>query len=174
MTEKSSPGPRQTDGKNLVWRNRKKISQIINAYLYLPKHRSSSYLFYGGRESTLRGWGRVVSWNGRRQVNLFFSLPDNINNRAVFPPFGLDPMAAATFPQRYGVTRWMLFWRSIHFDEYFLCMRWEFQGLLKCLPTSSKFPSLCRPRIGCRENPQILTCHRRLPAWFYRIAGGIL
>jgi hypothetical protein len=29
------PG-RQTDGKNLVWRNRKKISQIINVYLYLP------------------------------------------------------------------------------------------------------------------------------------------
>ncbi len=38
MAEKSSLGTRQTDGKKLglVWRNRKKISQIINAYLYLP------------------------------------------------------------------------------------------------------------------------------------------
>jgi hypothetical protein len=38
MAEKSSPGTRQTDGKKLglVWRNRKKISQIINAYRYLP------------------------------------------------------------------------------------------------------------------------------------------
>jgi hypothetical protein len=40
MAEKSSPGTRQTDGKlGLVWKNRKKISQIINAYLaylYLP------------------------------------------------------------------------------------------------------------------------------------------
>jgi hypothetical protein len=38
MTEKSSLGTRQTDGKILVWvwRNIKKISQIINAYLYFP------------------------------------------------------------------------------------------------------------------------------------------
>jgi hypothetical protein len=36
MTEKSCPGTRQTDRQTeklaLVWRNRKKISQIINAY----------------------------------------------------------------------------------------------------------------------------------------------
>jgi hypothetical protein len=37
MAEKSSPGTRQTDSKNLVWfGNRKKISQIFNAYLYFP------------------------------------------------------------------------------------------------------------------------------------------
>jgi hypothetical protein len=31
-------GPRQTDGRKLglVWRNRKKISQIIKDYFYLP------------------------------------------------------------------------------------------------------------------------------------------
>ncbi len=43
MAEKSSLGTRQTDGRRqklgLVWRNRKKIIQIINAYLY---YRSSS------------------------------------------------------------------------------------------------------------------------------------
>jgi hypothetical protein len=34
MAEKSSPGTRQADGKKLglVWRNREKISQNINAY----------------------------------------------------------------------------------------------------------------------------------------------
>ncbi len=36
MAEKSSPGTRQQSAKTLVWRNRKKISQIINAYLYSP------------------------------------------------------------------------------------------------------------------------------------------
>jgi hypothetical protein len=38
MAEKSSPGTRQTDGKSMVCfgENRKKSSQIINAYLYLP------------------------------------------------------------------------------------------------------------------------------------------
>jgi hypothetical protein len=37
MAEKSSLGTRKTNGKiGLVWRNRKKISQIINAYLCLP------------------------------------------------------------------------------------------------------------------------------------------
>jgi hypothetical protein len=34
MAEKSSLGTRKKLG--LVWRNRKKSSQIINAYLYLP------------------------------------------------------------------------------------------------------------------------------------------
>jgi hypothetical protein len=33
MAEKSSFG---TGGNNLAWRNRKKIRQIINAYIYLP------------------------------------------------------------------------------------------------------------------------------------------
>jgi hypothetical protein len=38
MAEKSSPGTRQTDGKNLVLLREieKKISQITNAYIYLP------------------------------------------------------------------------------------------------------------------------------------------
>jgi hypothetical protein len=38
MAEKSSLGTRQTDGKKLglAWGNRKKISQISNAYHYLP------------------------------------------------------------------------------------------------------------------------------------------
>ncbi len=36
--QKSPAGTRQTDGKNwgLVWRNRKKMSQIIKDYFYLP------------------------------------------------------------------------------------------------------------------------------------------
>ncbi len=36
--QKCSAGTRQTDGKNwgLVWRNRKKISQIIKVYFHLP------------------------------------------------------------------------------------------------------------------------------------------
>ena len=36
--QKCPAGTRQTDGKNwgLVWRNRKKISQIIKDYFYLP------------------------------------------------------------------------------------------------------------------------------------------
>jgi hypothetical protein len=38
MQQKNPVGTRQTVGKKLglVWRNRKKISQIINDYLYLP------------------------------------------------------------------------------------------------------------------------------------------
>ncbi len=37
IAENSSPRTKQTDGKNLVWwRNRKKISQIIKDYFYLP------------------------------------------------------------------------------------------------------------------------------------------
>jgi hypothetical protein len=37
MGEKSSLGPgKQTQKLGLVWRNMNKISQIINAYLYLP------------------------------------------------------------------------------------------------------------------------------------------
>jgi hypothetical protein len=38
MGEKSSPGTRKTDGKNLVWFGEiaRKLGQIINAYLYLP------------------------------------------------------------------------------------------------------------------------------------------
>jgi hypothetical protein len=38
MAEKSGPRTRQTNGKKLglVWRNRKKIGQIINAYLSFP------------------------------------------------------------------------------------------------------------------------------------------
>ncbi len=38
QAEKSSPGTRQNRWQKLglVWRNRKKIRQIINAYLYLP------------------------------------------------------------------------------------------------------------------------------------------
>ncbi len=31
-----------------------------------------------------------------------------------------------------------------------------------------------RPLIGFRENAQELICHRWLPGWFYRIAGGFL
>ncbi len=36
--QKCPAGSRQTDGKNwgLVWRNRKKISQIIKDYFHLP------------------------------------------------------------------------------------------------------------------------------------------
>ncbi len=36
--QKTPAGTRQTDGKNwgLVWRNRKKISQIIKDYFHLP------------------------------------------------------------------------------------------------------------------------------------------
>jgi hypothetical protein len=36
--QKSPAGTRQTDGKNwgLVWKNRKKISQIIKDYFHLP------------------------------------------------------------------------------------------------------------------------------------------
>jgi hypothetical protein len=42
MAEKSSLRTRQTEGKNLglVWRNRKKMSQIIDAYTFT--YRSSS------------------------------------------------------------------------------------------------------------------------------------
>jgi hypothetical protein len=37
MAEKSSQGTRQTNDKNMVWFGIiEKISQIINAYLYLP------------------------------------------------------------------------------------------------------------------------------------------
>jgi hypothetical protein len=44
MAEKSSPGTRQRDGKNLVWFGEiEKISQIIPILTY----RSSSLLFYG-------------------------------------------------------------------------------------------------------------------------------
>jgi hypothetical protein len=38
MAEKSSPGTRQTDGKNLVWFGeiKRRLAKYINAYLYLP------------------------------------------------------------------------------------------------------------------------------------------
>jgi hypothetical protein len=36
MAKKSSPGTRRLQKLGLVWRNKKKISQIINAYIYLP------------------------------------------------------------------------------------------------------------------------------------------
>jgi hypothetical protein len=37
MAEKSRQGPgKQTEKLGLVWRNRKKISQIIEDYFYLP------------------------------------------------------------------------------------------------------------------------------------------
>ncbi len=32
----------------------------------------------------------------------------------------------------------------------------------------------CRPLFGSRVNLQELTCHRRVPVWFYRITGGSL
>ncbi len=55
----SSPGTRLTDGKNLVWRNRKKISQIINVYLYftvLPLNYFMSILYRGS--DSIRPTGR--------------------------------------------------------------------------------------------------------------------
>jgi hypothetical protein len=54
----------------------------------------------------------------------------------------------------------------------------NFENLTKAL---LKFPSIwlvyvlqCRPLIGCRENAQVIICHRRLPVWFYIITGGFL
>ncbi len=49
-------------------------------------------------------------------------------------------------------SRLFFFWRSKHFIQYFLCMSWCFS----------------RSVIGCWENAQKLTCHRRLPVWFHR------
>ncbi len=94
-----------------------------------------------------------------------------------------------------------IFWRSKHFNLYFLCLRWLLSRSFKrfslpytifnfdmislfwkwLLNHSSEFASLClvdvlecRPLIGSRENAQESTCHRRLPVWFYRITGGFL
>jgi hypothetical protein len=75
-------------------------------------------------------------------------------------------------------------WRSKHFNQYFLCMRWWFsRPFNRCLlKPSSEFPSLwlvCDCSLvptshWLQENAQELTCHRRLSVWFYRITGCFL
>ncbi len=96
------------------------------------------------------------------------------------------------------------FWRSKHFNLYFLCMPlwfsmsfksfsllytiinfliasfWNYLLILKMLTETllrilfSVVVDFHWPLIGCNENARELTCHQRLLVLFYRITGGFL